>query len=128
MAGQRFAWPLEGRVILSYGQKEDGVSSRGVVIESPNKGIDVVAARDGKVVLVDPKLKGYGKTVILEHSEDFSTIYARVAEIVVKPGQYVRRGEIIAKAGRADSNRSLLYFEIRKQARAEDPLPFIEPR
>ena len=108
-------------MIVPFGAKEDRVSLKGIVIES-KEGDRVVAAGDGRVILIDEKLKGYGKTIIIEHSGNFSTVYARNSEILVALGQWVRRGEPIAKIGRMGKGVSpQLYFEIRKRMKAEDP-------
>lgn len=104
-----------------FGAKEDGVSLKGVVIRLA-EGEKVRAAQAGRVILVDEKLKGYWKTVIIEHPNEFSTTYARNSEILVKVGQWVKRGDAIALGGRAGRGVSpQLYFEIRKKAKAEDP-------
>ena len=90
------------------------------------EGEKVRAAQAGRVILVDEKLKGYGKTIIMEHASDFSTTYARNSEILVHVGQWVRRGDPIAVIGRAAQGESpQLYFEIRKQAKAEDPKNYL---
>ncbi len=83
----------------------------------------MVASRSGKVVFSGNNLPGYGKTVILEHSENFSTVYTGNTEIFVKSGQWVRQGESIGRiesAGSADA-RPEIYFEIRKSGRPENP-------
>lgn len=113
--------PLSGQIILPFAAKEDGVSAKGIVIRA-HEGDAVRAARSGEVVLADEALQGYGKTVIIRHSDVFSTVYARNAEILVRTGQTVRQGEVIAKAGRAGrSGVPELYFEIRKNSKPEDP-------
>ena len=122
---QNFIWPIRGNVVVPFGSKEDGVSIKGIVIES-QEGQSVVAARDGRVSFVDEKLKGYGKTVILEHAGGYSTVYARNSEICVTLGQQVRQGEVIAKVGRAGrGNLPQLYFELRRKTRAENPVSYL---
>ena len=120
-----FQWPLKGRVVLPFGAQEDGVSLKGIVLEAAD-GAAVVAAGSGRVVVADERLQGYGKTLILEHSAEFSTIYARNSEILVKPGQRVLRGQPIAKVGRGGKgNIPRLYFEVRKKSEAQDPLTYL---
>ncbi len=112
-------------MVSRYGSFQDGVPMNGVMIESQVSD-KVVASRDGVVVLVDPNLKGYGQTVILEHDDQYSTVYARNSEILVLVGQKVRRGDEIARAGKeAKSFCSNLYFELRKNLKTEDPLPYL---
>jgi septal ring factor EnvC (AmiA/AmiB activator) len=122
----KFGWPLNGEVVGKFGSLQDLVLLKGVVIESKLSD-HVLAAGDGKAVLVDQTLKGYGKTIIVEHSDVFSTVYAKNSEILVFPGQRVRRGDLIARAGRADRGAgSRVYFELRKNLKAEDPLLYLE--
>lgn len=85
----------------------------------------VVAARDGRVQFVETGMPGYGRTIVIEHSPDFSTVYARNSEILVALGQWVRRGEPVARVARDGGRSPRLYFEIRKKSRAVDPLQFL---
>ncbi len=122
---QHFVWPLKGRVLLMFGEKEDRVSLKGIVIQA-KPGERVVASRDGRVKLIDQKLKGYGKTIILEHPDEFYTVYARNSEISVTLGEWVRQGQPIAEAGPHGRGKlATLYFEIRKSAKVEDPLRYL---
>ena len=126
--GEAFAWPLEGRVVLPYAAKEEGVSLKGAVMEA-RENAPVTAARSGKVVLVDEKLRGYGRTVLIEHDGGFATVYARLAEILVRPGQTVTRGQPIGKVGSAGKDhRPSLYFEIRQNSKAQDPSVYLPGR
>lgn len=113
----RIARPLEGAVVVPFGARESGVLSKGVWIEG-RPGSTVTAAAEGRVAFADPRMEGYGKTVILEHSGGFWTVYARLAEIVVRKGETVRQGRPV---GRLDEQNRRLYFEFRRGDRAEDP-------
>ena len=120
-----FQWPLQGRVVYPFGAKEDGITLKGIVVEG-SEGQEVRASRDGQVVLVDEGLRGYGRTLILDHDGVFSTVYARNSEILVSTGQRVRQGQAIARVGRAGKGGiPRAYFEIRKMARPEDPLAYL---
>ena len=122
----RFDWPLQGRLVVPFGAPEDGVTAKGIVIEG-REGEEVRAAQDGTVAFADEGLRGYGKTLILEHSGDFSTVYARNSEILVSLGQRVRRGQPIARVGRAGKGGvPRTYFELRRSAKPEDPLLYFE--
>jgi len=122
---ERLVWPLKGQVVFSYGAREDRVGIKGIVIRA-DEGSLVRAAQDGRVSFVDESLSGYGRTVILEHSPDLTTVYARHAEILVKLGQWVRQGEPIAKIGRAGRGTfPQLYFEVRRRLKPEDPLKYL---
>ncbi len=121
-----FSWPLNGEVVGKFGSSRDLALLKGILIESKVSD-NVLAAGDGKVVLVDPNLKGYGKTIIVEHSSVYSTVYAKNSQILVSPGQRVRRGDLIAKAGNAGRGAgSKLYFELRKNLKVEDPLLYLK--
>ena len=112
-------------MVLPYGAREDGVSIKGILLEG-REGQNVYAAQEGTVVFVDENLRGYGKTLILDHLGGFSTVYARNAKILVSTGERVQKGQAIAQIGRAGKGGiPQAYFEVRKSARAEDPLLYL---
>jgi lipoprotein NlpD len=112
--------------VAPFGTKDGRVSSKGIVIVPKTGDTQVLAAASGRVVWIDEKMKGYGKTIILEHPSDFATIYARNSQILVKHGQSVQRGEAIAKLeGGGHGLSPGLYFEIRRQAKAENPAKYL---
>ncbi len=120
-----FSWPAQGKVLVPFGQQEDGVSLKGIVI-SGGEGAVVSAAADGFVAYADPSLRGFGQTLVVDHRNGFSSVYARNAELLVLVGQEVRRGQPIARLGRSGKGVSPeLYFEIRKNSKPEDPLNFL---
>lgn len=121
----RFVWPLQGNMVVPFGAKEDNVSTKGIVIAA-REGEPVIAAETGRVTFLSEKMKGYGRTIILEHAAEYSTVYARLAKILVKSGDWVRQGQEIAVVGSAGRGGSpQLYFEIRRRARAENPIPHL---
>ncbi len=121
----KFRWPLKGRVISGFGRKPNGARNDGINIAVP-AGATVKAAENGVVAYAGNELKGYGNLVLIRHADDWVTAYAHVSRIMVKRGQKVRRGEIIAKAGQTGSvSRPQLHFEIRKGAQAVNPVPYM---
>ncbi|MFH0826741.1 MAG: LysM peptidoglycan-binding domain-containing M23 family metallopeptidase [Candidatus Omnitrophota bacterium] len=116
-----FIWPLKGKIVSLFGQTFNNMINKGINIE-PQSATSVVAARSGKVVFYAESFGSYGKTLIIEHGDGFSTVYARNAEILVRPGDMVQRGAPIAKVGSAgrDKNR-YLHFEIRKGHIPQNP-------
>jgi murein DD-endopeptidase MepM/ murein hydrolase activator NlpD len=85
---------------------------------SPN----VVASRSGKVVFYDDNFKDFGKTIIIDHGDGFSTVYARNSQVFIKIGDYVQRGTLIAKAGSTDRDKNTyLHFQIRKGYIPQNP-------
>ncbi len=120
-----FLWPVNGDLLASFGQKEDGVSLKGIVI-SGREGDAVKAAADGFVVYADPSLRGHGQTIVIDHRNGFSSVYARSAELLVSVGQEVRRGQPIARLGQSGKGlKPELYLEIRKNSKAENPLTYL---
>jgi LysM repeat protein len=109
-----FIWPLQGRTVALFGESSDNMVNKGINI-APLRNQDVVASRSGKVVFCSDNLLCFGKTIIIDHADGFSTVYARNAEILVKNGEFVKRGSLIAKAGQAGRDKNIfLHFEIRK--------------
>ena len=116
-----FSWPLKGRVITSFGQTFNDMINKGINIQGV-KGQDVVASRSGKVIFYDSNFENFGKTIIIEHSDGFSTVYARNSEVLVKIGDYVQRRTVIAKVGSSDRDKNAyLHFEIRKGYIPQNP-------
>ncbi|WP_456395509.1 LysM peptidoglycan-binding domain-containing protein [Desulfurobacterium sp.] len=106
-----FKMPLDGQIDTTIRAK----GYKGIFIIAP-PGEPVKAAEVGIVKFAgkdDKFLKKYGNVVILEHPQGYTTIYASLGKIDVKPGQLVHRGEIIGTSGvSGDWGRSGLYFEI----------------
>ena len=119
-----FIWPAKGKVITSFKQRNDGVFSKGIDIQTQAP-LDVLASRGGKVVFVG-NLSGYGKTLIIDHEDDYSTVYSGDSSIAVKYGDKVAQGTVIAKTGDPlKKGYSALHFEIRKKHRAQNPLYYL---
>lgn len=122
---QGFVWPVEGEVVSFYGAVKDGVKNKGIDISSL-EGSPVKSARDGKVIFCDEKVKGLGKTIIVDHGDEFSTVYAHNSDILVKVGDVVKQGDTIAKVGSSGRARSAhLHFEIRKKHEPQNPFYFL---
>ncbi len=120
-----FIWPARGKVEFFYGSKKDGILNKGIDIYT-SEGSDVAASRGGKVVFCDTKLKGYGQTIIIDHMDGFCTLYAYNSEVLVKPNEWVKQGQIIAKAGKSGRTQSdCLHFEIRKGDKPQNPFYFL---
>jgi len=113
-SSEDFIWPLQGRTVALFGESFDNMVNKGINI-APLRNQDVVASRSGTVVFCSDNLLCFGKTIIIDHADGFSTVYARNAEILVKNGEFVKRGSLIAKAGQAGRDKNIfLHFEIRK--------------
>ncbi|WP_375308558.1 LysM peptidoglycan-binding domain-containing M23 family metallopeptidase [Bradyrhizobium sp. A11] len=120
-----FRWPVRGKVVTSYGAKTNGKSNDGINVAVP-EGTPVKAAEDGVVAYSGNELKGYGNLVLVRHSNGYVTAYAHASELLVKRGDTIKRGQVIAKSGQSGEVASpQLHFEIRKGSSPVDPLQFL---
>jgi LysM repeat protein len=120
-----FIWPNRGRVISTFGQTFNNMINKGINIQ-PYNNLSVVASRSGKVVFYADNFGAFGKTIIIEHSDGFSTVYARNSQVFVKAGDSVQKGTAIAKIGQAGRDKNTyLYFEIRKGYLAQNPIFYL---
>jgi murein DD-endopeptidase MepM/ murein hydrolase activator NlpD len=120
-----FRWPVRGKVITSYGAKTNGKSNDGINLAVP-EGTPVKAAEDGVVAYAGNELKGYGNLVLVRHANGYVTAYAHASELLVKRGDTIKRGQVIAKSGQSGEVASpQLHFEIRKGSNPVDPLQFL---
>lgn len=118
-------WPVRGKVISAYGSKPNGLKNEGINIAVP-EGTPIRAAENGIVAYAGNELKGYGNLVLIRHDGGWVTAYAHASELLVKRGDTVKRGDIIAKAGQTGSVSSpQLHFEVRKGATAMDPVKYL---
>jgi murein DD-endopeptidase MepM/ murein hydrolase activator NlpD len=125
MSGNSFRWPVQGRIISEFGTKADGGHNDGIDVAVP-LGTSVKAAENGVVAYAGDELKGYGNLVLIRHANNWVSAYAHNDEILVKRGDQVRRGQVIAKAGRTGQvSQPQLHFELRKGARPVDPTKFM---
>ena len=124
----RFDWPVKGELTGVFGKTRHPefsaeVFRKGIDIEAP-MGEQIKAVERGKVVFAD-RFAGYGKMIIIDHGDRFYTIYAHLSEILKKNGDGVSRGETVGLVGDSDSLAGAkLYFEMRKDGRSIDPLPW----
>jgi murein DD-endopeptidase MepM/ murein hydrolase activator NlpD len=120
-----FRWPVRGKVITSYGAKTNGKANDGINLAVP-EGTPIKAAEDGVVAYSGNELKGYGNLVLVRHSNGYVTAYAHASELLVKRGDTIKRGQVIAKSGQSGEVGSpQLHFEIRKGSSPVDPLQFL---
>lgn len=120
-----FIWPVRGKVVSFFGAKKGAVLNKGIDI-SVREGLDVAASRSGKVVFCDSKLKGYGNTIIIDHLDGFSTLYAYNSVSLVKVNDHVKQGQVIANAGASGrASKPCLHFEIRKSDKPQNPFYYL---
>jgi murein DD-endopeptidase MepM/ murein hydrolase activator NlpD len=121
----KFRWPANGRIISAYGPTTNGQQNDGINIAVPEN-TPVKAAEDGVVAYAGSELKGYGNLVLVRHPNGYVTAYAHAKELLVKRGDQVKRGQVIARSGQSGNvNAPQLHFEIRKGASPLDPTKFL---
>lgn len=119
-ATEGFIWPAKGKVIAAFEQ------TRGKGVDIDGKvGDPIVASAKGKVTYVGSGIRGLGKLLIIQHSDEYLTVYAHTSQILVKEQQVVERGQKIAEIGTSDAERPMLHFQIRKLGRPLDPKQFL---
>ncbi len=118
-------WPVQGPILRTFR------------LQPPvNKGIDiggrldapVRAAAGGEVVYAGQGLIGYGNLVIVKHDQNFLSAYAHNKTLLVKEGDRVSAGQVIARMGRDNRGRVALHFEIRRRGKPVDPLRLLPRR
>jgi septal ring factor EnvC (AmiA/AmiB activator) len=124
-------WPTDGRVRAGFGRRKHPrfdtyTHQNGLEIDSPPE-TPVLAVYEGRVVFAE-RFLGYGLMVILDHGDKTHTLYGRLAEILVKPGQQVPAGEPVGTVGTSSLEGSGLYFEVRNHGKAEDPAEWLRKR
>lgn len=124
-SGNGFRWPVRGRVISKFGSKPNNTRNEGINIAVP-EGTGVRAAEAGVVAYAGNELKGYGELVLVRHQNGWVTAYAHNSELMVKRGDAVRRGDVIARAGKTGSVKTpQVHFEVRQGATAVDPIKYL---
>lgn len=111
-----WVWPVKGKVVKSFDN-------------SLNKGIDIVAAigspirssKAGTVIYAGSRLKGYGNLIIVRHDSRYLSAYAHNRSILVKEGQSVKQGDVIAELGMSGTESPKLHFEIRLDGKPINP-------
>ncbi len=126
-AGQRgkLKLPVRGELVATFGAKRaDGPAWKGIFIKAA-EGSEVHAAGAGEVVFAD-WMRGFGNLLIVDHGGQYLSIYGNNQAVLKRPGDRVKAGDVVATVGNSGGNeQSGLYFEMRHQGRAIDPLSWI---
>lgn len=120
----KFAIPVAGKIISSFGAKSDGQHNDGINIKAP-RSERVSASEAGEIVFADDNLKAYGNLVLIRHKDDYMTAYAHLDSLTVKKGDPVQRGAMIGTVGSTGNVVTpQLHFEIRKGSKPLNPQLF----
>lgn len=117
-----YAWPVKGDVVNGFGQEGNGVRHNGIIIKAkPNT--PILAAEKGVVLFADNSLKTYGNLVLVRHGDGTVTAYGHANQLLVKKGDGVKKGQVLALSGQTgNAPFPQVHFEVRRKARAVDPL------
>jgi len=118
----KWHWPSKGRVVKTF--KLNDTARKGIGIRG-RLGQAVTAAAAGTVVYSGNGLINYGNLVIIKHSHSYLSAYAYNKKLLVKEGDSVNPGQIIARMGSPDSNKPQLHFEIRRNGKPVNPLHYL---
>lgn len=125
--GKARQWPLEGKVLARYGSKRNTskLKWQGIMIGAKT-GQKVSAAAAGRVVFAD-WMRGFGSLLIIEHSNNYMTLYGNNQALLRKVGDKVAVGDLLAYSGN-DGIRPYagLYFEVRRKGEPIDPVRWLK--
>lgn len=116
---KHWRWPTRGRVVSHFGRNKKGIEIAGRV------GQVIRAAAAGQVVYSGSGIRGFGKLIIIKHSDDYLSAYAFNQKLLVSAGKWIRSGQKIAEMGRNTYHRPRLHFEIRRIGRPVNPLRYL---
>lgn len=129
----RLTWPMRGTLAGRFGaSREGGGTWKGVFIRA-NPGSEVRAVAPGRVVFSD-WMRGFGNLLIVDHGDDYLTVYGNNEGLLKNVGDSVRGGDVIAKSGEGGASggggslESGLYFELRQRGQALDPVKWMGGR
>lgn len=119
VSGVSWMWPARGTVIRNFSSTNKGIDIAG------SRGQNVNAAASGQVVYSGNALRGYGNLIIINHDNEYLSAYAHNDMLLVKEGQRVKKGQVIAKMGSTDASRVMLHFEIRYRGNSVNPRKYL---
>jgi len=118
-------WPADGTVVGTFAS---GDPTRQGIDIAGKAGNPVRAAAAGTVVYSGNGLIGYGELIIVKHSPAFLSAYGHNRKRLVKEGDHVDAGQVIAEMGSSSASRDSLHFEIRRNGKPADPTDYLPRR
>lgn len=123
-----FRWPVEGMIVKRFGPGASGEVNDGIKIAVPLD-TPILAAADGVVAYAGGDIPALGGLVILRHGDAWTTVYGHAGQLLVRRGQSVKRGQMIALSGNSGfADRPEVHFEIRQGRTPVDPIPRLPAR
>lgn len=90
------------------------------------KGTPILASEGGTVIYAGREFKGYGRLIVIEHNDEWATLYSHLDKITVEEGQIVKKGQEIGKMGRTGRATGVhLHFEVRHHRQPVNPLAYL---
>ncbi len=124
-SGDDFIWPVKGRIISGFGSNYRNLINKGINIQA-SRDADILATRSGRVVFYSANFGNYGRTLIIDHGDGLRSVYSRIAQVFVSPGENVQRGMSIGRCGASVRDKNVfLHFQIRKGAIPQNPLFYL---
>lgn len=129
--GTPSVWPAKGRLSSQFGYRLSPFGTRSNEFHS---GLDIAgpvdspiyATADGVVRYADWGY-GYGQSILIDHGFGYSTLYGHTTQLLVKPGEQVRRGQIIARMGTTGRSTGIhLHYEVWQNGKPVNPLPYLK--
>ena len=123
-------WPVAGRMLTPFGQRGAGVArapAQTGVQFAAEEGSSVRAVHEGTVAFAGP-FTGYGNLVIVDHGTQTFSLYGQLGAPQVERGAKVERGQAIGTAGRILAGIPGVYFEMRVDGKAVDPLEWLKKK
>lgn len=123
--GGGFIWPVAGEVTSTFGPKGGRLANDGINIAAP-AGTPVKATASGVVTYAGNELRGYGNLILIKHENGWISAYAHNEQLLVRQGETVSGGQVIARVGRRGGcARPQLHFELRRGKTPTDPLLYL---
>ncbi|MET3664517.1 LysM peptidoglycan-binding domain-containing protein [Caulobacter sp. 1776] len=123
----KFAWPVRGEIISSFGVKGTGQRNDGLDIRAA-QGTPVLSAADGEVAYAGNQVPTFGNLVLVKHADGWVTAYAHLSSINVKMRQQVSQGEQLGAVGATGgTNEPKLHFEMRYAPTVKDKAKPVDP-
>jgi len=122
--------PVKGKIVSLFGKFKNTsyqvVNFRSGIEIQTDRGEPIAAVYAGKILYAD-WFKGYGNMIIIDHGENYYTVYAHIEETFKSTGDTVEAGEVIATVGDSGSiSGPKLYFEVRHHGKPLDPMQWLE--
>lgn len=120
-----YIWPLQGKVISTFGIKGKGIKNDGINISSP-EGTKIKAISSGKVLYAGNELRGYGNLLIIKQPDGTLVAYAHQKNIIVNKGEDIKQGQIIGYVGMTGNvSTPQLHLAMRKNKKPVNPLDYL---